>query len=381
MDGGRGFTWAAGARRFETWENGYVNIIGLGAAVQQALELRLDAIGDRTRTLGERLREDLGQLPGVTTHDLGTHRCGIVTAKIAGRSADDVAAALGRANVNVSTTVAEHNPLDTEERGIHPLVRFSPHYYNTEAEIDRAVAAVAELAGAGGRTGDQTDQESRSAGHRASPSVTVMASIESVTLDVADLTAANRFYTAAFGLGTQVRLRASEAPTTGFRGFTLSLTVSQPATVNGLIGAALDAGATPLKPAAKSFWGYGGVVRAPDGTIWKVATSAKKDTGPATRQIDQIVLLLGVADVAASKRFYVDHGLAVAKSFGRKYVEFATASSPVKLALYGRRAAAKDAGVSPEGTGSHRLMIGSDAGPFTDPDGFAWEAAPLTCSR
>ena len=35
---------------------------------------------------------------------------------------------------------------------------------------------------------------------------------------------------------------------------------------------------------------------------------------------------------AASKRFYVDRGLAVAKSFGRKYVEFATPSSPVKLA-------------------------------------------------
>ncbi len=170
-------------------------------------------------------------------------------------------------------------------------------------------------------------------------------------------------------------MRASEVPANGFRGFTLSLTASQPATVNCLIDAALDAGATPLKPAAKSFWGFGGVVRAPDGTIWKVATSAKKDTGPATRQIDQIVLLLGVADVSASKRFYVDRGLAVAKSFGPKYVEFATASSPLKLALYGRRALAKDAGVPPDGTGSHRLVIGSDAGSFTDPDGFAWEAA------
>ena len=78
---------------------------------------------------------------------------------------------------------------------------------------------------------------------------------------------------------------------------------------------------------------------------------------------------------AASKRFYVDRGLAVAKSFGRKYVEFATPSSPVKLALYGRRALAKDAGVSPDGTGSHRLMLGSDGGPFTGPNGFAWEAA------
>ena len=208
-----------------------------------------------------------------------------------------------------------------------------------------------------------------------------MTSIESVTLEVADLTAADRFYTAAFGLGTQVRLRVSEAPTTGFRGFTLSLTVSQPATVKGLIGAALDAGATPLKPAAKSLWGYGGVVRAPDGTIWKVATSAKKDTGPATRQIDQIVLLLGVADVAAGKRFYTDCGLAVAKSFGRRYVEFSTSPGSVKLALYGRRAAAKDAGVSPEGTGSHRLMIGGDTGPCTDPDGFGWEAASLRGSR
>jgi hypothetical protein len=87
------------------------------------------------------------------------------------------------------------------------------------------------------------------------------------------------------------------------------------------------------------------------------------------------VLLLGVADVAASKRFYLDHGLAVAKSFGRKYVEFDTPSSAVKLALYGRRALAKDAGVAVGGTGSHRLTIGGDAGPFTDPDAFAWEAA------
>src|SRR5580698_9571634 len=143
-DGGRGFTWAGGARRFETWENSYVNIVGLGAAVQQALELGLDAIGDRTRALGARLRDDLGQLPGVTTYDLGAHRCAIVTAKVAGRSADDVAAALGRSGINVSTTAAEHNPFDTEDRGVHPLVRFSPHYYNTEAEIDQAVAAVAK---------------------------------------------------------------------------------------------------------------------------------------------------------------------------------------------------------------------------------------------
>lgn len=198
-----------------------------------------------------------------------------------------------------------------------------------------------------------------------------MTAIESINLEVPDQAAAGAFYTDAFGLGEVLALRASDAPTTGFRGFTLSLVVSQPATVDGFIGAALDAGATPLKPAKKSFWGYGGVVRAPDGTIWKVASSSKKDTGPATREIDEVVLLLGVADVAASKRFYVEHGVEVAKSFGRKYVQFDT--GPIKLALYGRGALARDAGVSPEGAGSHRIVIGADAGAFTDPDGFAWE--------
>lgn len=201
-----------------------------------------------------------------------------------------------------------------------------------------------------------------------------MTTIKSLTLEVPDPTAAEAFY-AHFGVAAHVGVRASEVPTTGFRAYTLSLVVSQPNIVDTFIGAALDGGATTVKAAKKSFWGYGGVVQAPDGAIWKIATSKKKDTGPATRAIDDIVLLLGVEDVKASKRFYVERGLEVAKSFGSKYVEFAAAPTNVKLALYGRRALAKDAGVAPDGTGSHRIVIGSDAGTFSDPDGFAWEAA------
>jgi uncharacterized glyoxalase superfamily protein PhnB len=201
-----------------------------------------------------------------------------------------------------------------------------------------------------------------------------MLSIDFITLEVADTEAARRFYATAFGLGPELRLRASDSPTSGFRGFTLSLLVAQPADARALIDAAAGAGATVLKPAEKSFWGFGGVVQAPDGTIWKVASSSKKDSGPATRKIDRIVLLLGAGDVRASRRFYVERGLEVAKSFGSKYVEFDLPGG-VGLGLYGRRALAKDAGVAEDGSGSHRLVIGSDAGPFTDPDGFTWAAA------
>ncbi|MGI8760405.1 MAG: glyoxalase [Jatrophihabitantaceae bacterium] len=205
-----------------------------------------------------------------------------------------------------------------------------------------------------------------------------MTSIESIILEVPDPVAAEHFYAAAFGLGGRLRLRPGDAPTSGFRGFTVSLVVAQPSTVDSLVGTAVHAGARTLKPPRKSFWGYGGVVQAPDGAIWKIATSAKKNAGPATREVDDVVLLMGVADVKASKQFYVGRGLAVAKSFGGKYVEFDAADSSVKLALYSRRAAAKDAGVPTDGTGAHRIVIVGGGRAFTDPDGFAWEAASRT---
>jgi uncharacterized glyoxalase superfamily protein PhnB len=198
-----------------------------------------------------------------------------------------------------------------------------------------------------------------------------MATISTLTLETPDVAAAEVFYK-ALGVDHVVDLAAGDTPTSGFRGFTVSLVCAQPADVDAYLDAALAAGATTLKPATKSFWGYGGVVQAPDGAIWKAASSAKKNTAPATQAYQDLALLIGVTDVKATKQFYVDAGLVVAKAYGSKYVEFESAGSPVKLALYGRKALAKDAGVAVDGSGSHRLVIGGDLGTFTDPDGFDW---------
>ena len=199
-----------------------------------------------------------------------------------------------------------------------------------------------------------------------------MATIELITVDAADPAAADHFYSTAFDLGSRVRARASDDPAGGFSGFTLSLVVAQPADARSLIDAAVEGGGTALKPAARSLWGYGGVVRAPDGTIVTIASSSKKDSGPATRRIDEIVLQLGVADVAASRAFYQERGVGVAKSYGRRYVELDT--GPITVTLNKRAALAKTAGVSPEGKGPSPVRITSDVGEFTDPDGFRWEA-------
>jgi uncharacterized glyoxalase superfamily protein PhnB len=196
-----------------------------------------------------------------------------------------------------------------------------------------------------------------------------MVEIENIILEASDTAAAERLVT-ALGLANRITVRGSDEPATGFRGFTVSLVLAQPSDVDALMDAAVGAGATVAKPATKSLWGYGGTVHDVDGTVWTFASSSKKDKGPTTRTVEELIVQLGVSDVAASKQFYVDHGVPVAKSYGRKYVELDTGS--VKVNLLKRTLAAKNAGVPHDGSGSHRLVIDSDAGTFTDPDGYIW---------
>lgn len=144
-DGARGYAWQPGARRFESWERSCSNVLGLHAAVSQALDLGLDRIGERDTRLGHQLRTRLAELPGVTVHDRGRVRCAIVTATVAGLSAGQVADALAEQGINVRVSTPANPDFDAEPGETEPLVRFSPHYYNTEAELDRAVEAVARL--------------------------------------------------------------------------------------------------------------------------------------------------------------------------------------------------------------------------------------------
>lgn len=133
------------ARRFETWENNYAARLGLGAAVDYALDLGLDAIETRCRTLASRLRAGLAEVPGLELRDLGTRQASIVSFTIEGHEADRVAAAADQAGVTIGVSLPSSTRLDAEARGLPPLVRASPHYYNTEAEIDRLVEVCTAL--------------------------------------------------------------------------------------------------------------------------------------------------------------------------------------------------------------------------------------------
>lgn len=128
------------ARRFENWETNYTGKLGLGTAIDYAQKLGVDRIWKRVQDLAYDLRNRLEGLPGVTVHDKGAVRCGIVTFMAAGKKAEDIKAYMHNRHINVTTTSRFGTRLDMEDRGLDILVRASVHYYNTREEIDRFCA-------------------------------------------------------------------------------------------------------------------------------------------------------------------------------------------------------------------------------------------------
>ncbi|WP_298875437.1 aminotransferase class V-fold PLP-dependent enzyme [uncultured Bradyrhizobium sp.] len=133
------------ARRFETWENNYAARLGLGAAVDYALAIGLGPIEQRCRLLADRLRGGLAAISGVTIRDLGRTPGAIVSFTMAGLEADAVVTSAAAAGITIGASHPSSTRIDAEERALPVVVRASPHYYNTEAEIDRLIAHVAGL--------------------------------------------------------------------------------------------------------------------------------------------------------------------------------------------------------------------------------------------
>lgn len=133
------------ARRYETWEKNFAAVVGLGAAVDYALDLGMDAIEARVLALGDLLRRTLTDVKGVRIHDLGRSRCGIVSFTVEDFAPDDVKRVLAGNGVNVSVSKSTSSQWDLPSRGLASVVRASAHYYNTESEIERVGSLVGGL--------------------------------------------------------------------------------------------------------------------------------------------------------------------------------------------------------------------------------------------
>ena len=139
------FALTPDARRFESWEIAYALVLGMGAAAEYALAVGAEAARARSWALAAYARERLATIEGVRVLDRGPALCAIATAELGGRPAEEVKLALRTRRINTSSPGRDDAVIDMDEKGAASALRVSPHYYNTAAEIDSAVAALAEV--------------------------------------------------------------------------------------------------------------------------------------------------------------------------------------------------------------------------------------------
>ena len=140
------FAPAADARRFENWEFAYSLVLGLGEAARYALEVGVERGGKRARELAGILRGKLTGLSGIRVLDRGRELAAIVTLQVPGWDATELSKLLRTRGINSSASLRAYAVIDMDEKGAASALRLSPHYYNTEEEIERVVEHLKTLA-------------------------------------------------------------------------------------------------------------------------------------------------------------------------------------------------------------------------------------------
>ena len=131
-----------GAARFERWERNYGLLLGLKAAVDYALDIGLATIQNRAYALATQLRTGLQDLPGAMVLDRGSELCGIVTTYFPSQQPAMLKAKLAERCINSAFATRQNALIDFDKKGVEWAIRLSPHYYNTENEIEQVLVAV-----------------------------------------------------------------------------------------------------------------------------------------------------------------------------------------------------------------------------------------------
>ncbi|MEM1246357.1 MAG: aminotransferase class V-fold PLP-dependent enzyme [Acidobacteriota bacterium] len=142
--GPRDFELQPDARRFENWEFNYSLVLGLGAAARYALELGIERVAERSTSLAARVRT-LAEEAGLRVLDEGPELGAIVTLDVRDHRAEELVDVLRRRRIHTSSQGRESAVLDLEAKGVDQLLRISPHYFNTDTEIEHAVEQVCRL--------------------------------------------------------------------------------------------------------------------------------------------------------------------------------------------------------------------------------------------
>ncbi len=133
------------AKRFEYWETSPSLMMGSKEALRYALSSGIENIEARNNQLVSRLKSGLADAGNILLADRGTQQCSIITFSIKNKSEEATKNFFSDKGINIYTINKTSAWIDFQEKGVEWVVRVSPHYYNTESEIEAFIEAVRDL--------------------------------------------------------------------------------------------------------------------------------------------------------------------------------------------------------------------------------------------
>ncbi len=137
-----GTTFADPPHRFEAGTPNIAGMIGLGAAVDYLRGIGMERIADRERTLCAYALKRLAGVDGLRLFGAASDRAPVFSFLVEGAQAQDLATLLDLEGVAVRSGHHCAHPL-MRFYGVNATCRASLAFYNTEAEVDRLVEAIA----------------------------------------------------------------------------------------------------------------------------------------------------------------------------------------------------------------------------------------------
>jgi selenocysteine lyase/cysteine desulfurase len=138
------YTSQPNAKRFEDWEFPYALLVGAKAAVEYALSIGIKSIEERNAVLCSKMRNEISALREIKILDTGKKLSSIITLKVPGSQPNEFMEALRNKNINTSISYREYGLIDFTNKGVDWALRVSPHYFNTEEEIDIFIQTLKE---------------------------------------------------------------------------------------------------------------------------------------------------------------------------------------------------------------------------------------------
>ncbi|MBX2941548.1 MAG: aminotransferase class V-fold PLP-dependent enzyme [Cyclobacteriaceae bacterium] len=132
------------SKRFEEWELPYALVVGSKEAINYALNIGVENINARNKVLCNLLKNKLHSIK-LKALDIGQDQSSIITIEMPGKHPNEVLQYLRALNINTSTAHRSNAQIDFKSKKVDWALRISPHYFNTEDEIDSLIQSLEYL--------------------------------------------------------------------------------------------------------------------------------------------------------------------------------------------------------------------------------------------